>query len=114
MAKSSIPEPDFSKLILDNHIPIGFVEVFLKGYAQGVAKGRIETAQKLLIHGFSWECITDITGLKIEDLEKTKVDNSPNNDNLAEIVCEYGDYIENGEFLRALKEKCYPDVRLDS
>jgi len=39
-----------------------------KGLQQGFRESKLEAARKMLARGYSWEAITDITGLKPEDL----------------------------------------------
>lgn len=55
--KSTLPEPHFFKLLK--------------------AEGKMETAQKLLEHGVSWDIITSSTGLKPADLKKAAKSASP-------------------------------------
>ncbi|MBK8802778.1 MAG: Rpn family recombination-promoting nuclease/putative transposase [Fibrobacteres bacterium] len=47
----------------------GRVEGEIKGKAEGLREAKIQDARKLREHGISWEIITDVTGLRPEDLE---------------------------------------------
>jgi predicted transposase/invertase (TIGR01784 family) len=39
-----------------------------RGLEKGVQSNKLESARKLREHGVSWEIVTDVTGLKPEDL----------------------------------------------
>ncbi|MBK8803315.1 MAG: hypothetical protein IPN71_14900 [Fibrobacteres bacterium] len=44
-----------------------------KAKAEGIQEAKLEDARKMLDHGISWAVITDVTGVKPEDLKKTGV-----------------------------------------
>ncbi len=47
----------------------GRVEGEIKGKAEGLHEAKLQDAHKLREHGIPWEVITDVTGLRPEDLE---------------------------------------------
>ncbi|MBK8803310.1 MAG: hypothetical protein IPN71_14875 [Fibrobacteres bacterium] len=51
----------------------GKAEGKLEGKSEGKLEAKLEDARKMLDHGISWAVITDVTGVKPEDLKKTGV-----------------------------------------
>lgn len=40
-----------------------------EGLEQGLEKGKLEAARKMREHGIDWKIVTDVTGMRPEDLE---------------------------------------------
>lgn len=45
------------------------VEGLVRGRAEGHLEADLENARKMRNHGISWDIVTDVTGIKPEDLK---------------------------------------------
>lgn len=47
----------------------GIAEGFVRGRTEGHLETALENARKMRNHGISWDIVTDVTGIKPEDLQ---------------------------------------------
>lgn len=78
---TQLPKPLFMTMLEEQAIASGMAKGLERGIEQGLAKGlqqgleqgiqtsKRDDARKMREHGISWDVITDITGLKPEDLQ---------------------------------------------
>jgi flagellar biosynthesis/type III secretory pathway protein FliH len=50
-------------------IEIGMEKGRTQGMEEGIRTSNLENARKMREHGIAWEIVTDVTGIKPEDLE---------------------------------------------
>ncbi len=78
---TQLPKPLFMTMLEEQATASGMAKGIAKGMEQGLEKGiqqglqqgirasKLEDARKMREHGIGWEVITDVTGLKPEDLQ---------------------------------------------
>ncbi|MEN9353103.1 MAG: hypothetical protein RL318_428 [Fibrobacterota bacterium] len=61
--------PEIMEWFKQEGIEEGIEKGIERGIEQGIRTSKLEDARKMLEHGIAWSIITDVTGIKPEDLE---------------------------------------------
>jgi hypothetical protein len=66
---TKLPKPLFMEIMEAQANERGLATGMANGIAEGVKQKAIEDARKMREHGISWDIVTDVTGVKPEDLQ---------------------------------------------
>jgi hypothetical protein len=66
---SQLPKPLFMTMIEDHAKAEGMEKGLEEGLEQGIRASKLEDARRMREHGIAWDVVTDITGLRPEDLD---------------------------------------------
>jgi hypothetical protein len=65
-----IDMPEIMDWLREEGIEIGMARGKADGLAEGLEKAKLEDARKMREHGIAWDIVTDVTGIRPEDLTK--------------------------------------------